>query len=91
MRNITLARASVLAPGAIVARADDAVAVLLIECVDGSSRQPAEPDPARLEALGSMAARISMVKPADVEPELAGRRPNIVLAELTGGTPRALG
>ncbi|HEY2077897.1 MAG TPA: hypothetical protein VGH53_16320 [Streptosporangiaceae bacterium] len=91
MRTITLARAGVPAPGVIAARADDAVAVLLIEYVDGSSGQPAEPDPAGLAALGRMAARISMVKPAEAESDLACRRPNIPLAELTGGAPRRLG
>lgn len=65
---IALARArGVPAPGVIAARADDKAALLLIEYVDGSSHQPAEPDPARLEALGAIAARISTVDPGDAE------------------------
>jgi len=52
VRGMVLARAAgVAVPGVIAARADDKAALLLIEYVDGSSRQPAEPDLARLEAL----------------------------------------
>lgn len=66
VRGIELARAAgVPAPGVIAARADDKAALLLIEYVDGSSRQHVEPDPARLEALGRIAARISAVDPGD--------------------------
>lgn len=62
VRGIALARAGgVPVPGVIAARADGKAALLLIEYVDGSSRQPAEPDPARLEALGRIAAHISRV------------------------------
>jgi aminoglycoside phosphotransferase (APT) family kinase protein len=68
VRGIALARAAgVPAPDVIAARADDKAALLLIDYVDGSSRQSAEPDPARLEALGRMAARISMVDLGDAE------------------------
>jgi hypothetical protein len=68
LRGIALAHASgVPAPGVIAARADDKSVVLLIEYVDGSSRQPVEPDPARLEALGRIAARISTVDPGAAE------------------------
>ena len=64
VRGIALARAGgVPAPGVIAARADGRAAVLLIDYVDGSSHQPVEPDPARLEALGRIAARISTVDP----------------------------
>lgn len=64
VRGMALARAGgVPAPAVIAARTDDTAALLLIEYVDGSSYQPAVPDPARLEALGRMAARISMVDP----------------------------
>jgi len=65
VRGIALARAGgVPAPGVIAARADDKAALLLIEYVDGSSHQPAEPGPARLEALGRIAAHISRVDPS---------------------------
>jgi aminoglycoside phosphotransferase (APT) family kinase protein len=68
VRGIALARDwGVPAPGVIAARADDKAALLLIEYVDGSSHQPVEPDPARLEALGRIAARISAVDPGDAE------------------------
>lgn len=63
LRGMALARGGgVPAPGVIAARADGTT-VLLIEYVDGSSHQPAEPDPARLETLGRIAARISRVDP----------------------------
>jgi aminoglycoside phosphotransferase (APT) family kinase protein len=68
VRGIELARAGgVPAPGVIAARADDKAALLLIEYVDGSSRQPVERDPGRLEALGWIAARISAIDPGDAE------------------------
>jgi aminoglycoside phosphotransferase (APT) family kinase protein len=64
VHGMALARAAgVPVPGVIAAHADDKAALLLIEYVDGSSHQPAEPDPARLERLGRIAARISMVDP----------------------------
>ena len=64
VRGMALARAGgVPAPAVIAARADGTAALLLIEYVDGSSCQPAVPDPARLEALGRIAARISMADP----------------------------
>ena len=66
VRGIALARAGgVPAPGIIAARADDEAALLLIDYIDGSSHQPVEPDPARLEALGRIAAHISRVDPGD--------------------------
>ena len=47
VRGMALARAAgVPVPGVIAACADDKAALLLIEYVDGSSHQPAEPDPA---------------------------------------------
>jgi aminoglycoside phosphotransferase (APT) family kinase protein len=65
---IAVARAGgVLAPRVIAARADDKAALLLLEYIDGSSLQPVEPDPARLEALGRIAAHISRVDPSDAE------------------------
>jgi aminoglycoside phosphotransferase (APT) family kinase protein len=60
-------RRGVPAPGVIAARADEEAALLLIEHVDGSSPQPVEPDPARLEALGKIAAVISRVDAGDAE------------------------
>ena len=66
LRAIELARArGVPAPRVIAARADDKAALLLIEYIDGSSHQPVEPDPARLETLGSIAAHISTVDPGN--------------------------
>jgi aminoglycoside phosphotransferase (APT) family kinase protein len=67
-RGMALARAAGLpVPGVIASRADDRAALLLIEYVDGSSHQPVQPDPARLEALGRIAARISTVDPGDAD------------------------
>jgi len=53
VRGMALARAGgVPAPAVIAARADDTAALLLIEYVDGSSYQPAVPDPAqRVDAI----------------------------------------
>lgn len=68
VRGMALARAGgVPVPGVIAARADDTAVLLLIEYVDGSSHQPVQPDPARLEQLGRIAARISAVDPGDAE------------------------
>jgi aminoglycoside phosphotransferase (APT) family kinase protein len=68
VRGIALARgAGIPAPGVIAARADDNAALLLIDYVDGSSHQPVEPDPVRLEALGRVAAQIAAVDPGDTE------------------------
>ncbi|MBO0818669.1 MAG: aminoglycoside phosphotransferase family protein [Actinobacteria bacterium] len=68
VRAIALATGrGVPAPAVIAARADDKAALLLIEYVDGSSHQPVEPVPARLEALGGIAARISTVDPGNAE------------------------
>ena len=67
-RAMAVARAAgVPAPAVIAARADDAAALLLIEYVDGSSHQPVEPDLARLETLGRVAARISKADPGSAE------------------------
>jgi aminoglycoside phosphotransferase (APT) family kinase protein len=64
VRGMALARAGgVPVPEVIAARADGTAALLLMEYVDGSSNQPAEADPARLETQGRIAARISMVDP----------------------------
>jgi Ser/Thr protein kinase RdoA (MazF antagonist) len=86
VRGIVLARArGVPAPGVIAARADDKAALLLIEYVDGSSRQPVEPDLARLEALGRIAARISAVGPGDAElPVVTHPIPDVDFGELRG-------
>ena len=68
VRGMALARAAgVPVPGVIAARADDTAALLLIEYVDGTSHQPVQPDPARLEMLGRIAARISAVDPGDAD------------------------
>jgi aminoglycoside phosphotransferase (APT) family kinase protein len=62
VRGIELAGAGgVPVAGVIATRADDDAALLLIEYVNGSSVQPAEPDPVRLAALGAVAARIGAV------------------------------
>lgn len=84
VRGMALARAAgVPAPGVIAARADDKAALLLIEYVDGSSHQPAEPDPARLEALGRIAARISTVDPSgDGLPAVTHPTPDVDFDEL---------
>lgn len=68
VRAMELARAGgVPVPDVIAIRADGTAAVLLIEHVDGSSHQPVGPDPARLETLGRIAARISTVDPGEAE------------------------
>lgn len=87
VRGIELARAAgVPAPGVIAARADDKAPLLLIEYVDGLSRQPVEPDPARLEALGRIAARISAIDPGDAElPVVAHPTPDVDFDELRAG------
>jgi aminoglycoside phosphotransferase (APT) family kinase protein len=51
-------RQGVPVPNVIGSRLDDASSLLLIEWVDGSSALPAEASPARLEALGALAATI---------------------------------
>jgi aminoglycoside phosphotransferase (APT) family kinase protein len=45
-------------PNVIGTRVDDDSSLLLLEWIEGSSALPAEPEPARLEALGAMAATI---------------------------------
>jgi aminoglycoside phosphotransferase (APT) family kinase protein len=84
VRGMALARAGgVPTPGVIAARADGKAAVLLIEYVDGSSRQPVEPDQARLEALGRIAARIGAVDPGDAElPTITHPIPQVDFDEL---------
>lgn len=54
-------------PVVIASRVDDEAALLLVEYVEGSSYQPDQLEPARLEALGAMAARISAVDARDAE------------------------
>jgi aminoglycoside phosphotransferase (APT) family kinase protein len=84
VRGIALARAGgVAAPDVIAARADDKAALLLIEYVDGSSHQPVEPDLARLEALGRIAARISLVDPGSADlPAVTHPTPDVDFDEL---------
>jgi aminoglycoside phosphotransferase (APT) family kinase protein len=68
VRGVALARVGgVPVADVIAARADDKAVLLLIEYVRGSSHQPVEPDPARLAALGAIAARISAVDPGSAE------------------------
>ena len=84
VRGIALARAGGIAvPDVIAARADDKAALLLIEYVDGSSHQPVEPDLARLEALGRIAARISLVDPGRADlPAVTHPTPDVDFDEL---------
>jgi aminoglycoside phosphotransferase (APT) family kinase protein len=84
LRAIELARAGgVPAPRVIAARTDDEAALLLIEYIDGSSHQPVEPGPARLEALGSIAARISAVDPGNAPlPTVTHPTPDIDFGQL---------
>jgi aminoglycoside phosphotransferase (APT) family kinase protein len=84
VRGIALARASgIPAPEVIAARADGNAALLLIEYVEGSSHQPVEPDPARLETLGRIAAQITAVDPGDAElPAVTQPIPGIDFDEL---------
>lgn len=68
VRGIELARGGgVPVAGVIAARTDDDAALLLIEYVNGKSYQPVEPEPARLAALGAIAARIGTVSTADAD------------------------
>jgi aminoglycoside phosphotransferase (APT) family kinase protein len=63
---IALARTGGVPVANVIARSrDEHTALLLIEYVDGTSRQPVELDAARLATLGSVAARISAVDPGD--------------------------
>ncbi|GAA4172002.1 hypothetical protein GCM10022287_12160 [Gryllotalpicola koreensis] len=54
-------------PDVLGSRISDEESLLLIEWIDGSSSQPVEPDPARLEALGAMAAVIFRADLGDIE------------------------
>lgn len=68
VRAVALARAGgIPVPRVIASRTQDEAALLLIEYVEGSSHQPVQLDPARLEALGRMAARISAVDAGDAK------------------------
>lgn len=68
VRALALARAGgIPVPDVIASSSDDKGALLLVEYVEGSSHQPVQPDPVRLEALGSVAARISAIDPGDVK------------------------
>jgi aminoglycoside phosphotransferase (APT) family kinase protein len=89
VQGIGLAQAGQLpVAGVIAARADDDAALLLIEYVDGSSHQPAEPDPARLEALGAIAARISAVDPGGAALPVVGHPiPDVDFDELRAAEP----
>jgi aminoglycoside phosphotransferase (APT) family kinase protein len=89
VRGIALARASgIPAPEVIAARADDNAALLLLEYVDGSSHQPVEPDPARLEVLGQVAARIAAADPGDAElPAVTRPIPQVDFEELRAQAP----
>ncbi|HEY3906507.1 MAG TPA: GNAT family N-acetyltransferase [Streptosporangiaceae bacterium] len=74
--------------GVIAARADDDGALLLLHYIDGSSRQPAEPDQARLEALGAIAARISVTDPgAAALPAVAHPIPDVDFDEMRAAAP----
>jgi aminoglycoside phosphotransferase (APT) family kinase protein len=66
----------------IATRTDDDVALLLIEYVDGKSVQPVEPDPARLAALGAVAARISAVSTNSILPTVAHPIPSVDFDQL---------
>jgi aminoglycoside phosphotransferase (APT) family kinase protein len=54
-------------PNVLGSRVSDDESLLLIEWIEGSSAQPAEPDPARLEALGAMATVIFRANLGDIE------------------------
>ncbi|WP_022880919.1 phosphotransferase enzyme family protein [Gryllotalpicola ginsengisoli] len=60
-------RQGIPVPNVLGARLDDASSLLLIEHIDGSSAQPAEPRVDRLEALGALAVQISVVNPGDAD------------------------
>lgn len=51
-------RQGVPVPNVLGSRVDDESALLLVEWMVGASAQPTEPDPARLEAMGALAATI---------------------------------
>ncbi len=93
VRGMALARAGgVPAPAVIAARADDTAALLLTEYVDGSSCQPAVPDPARLEALGRARSRgrrprLGAMRRGHVL-RAQGRRSRAGRLAARGGTPR---
>lgn len=91
VRGIELAGAGgVPMAGVIAARADDEAALLLIEHVRGSSHQPVEPDPARLDALGAVAARISAIEPEAALPSVTHPIPSVDFAELRARSPQPL-
>ncbi len=74
--------------GVIASQVDDDGAWLLLNYIDGSSRQPAEPDPARLAALGAIAARISAADAGHVAlPAVAHPIPDIDFDELRAAAP----
>jgi aminoglycoside phosphotransferase (APT) family kinase protein len=60
-------RQGVPVPDVLGSRLDDETSLLLIEWVDGSSAQPAEVRPERLEALGAMAATVFRANLGDVK------------------------
>jgi len=60
-------RQGVPVPNVIGSRLDDESSLLLIEWIDGSSAQPAEARPERLEALGAVAATIFRANLGGVE------------------------
>ena len=84
VRGMALARAGgIPAPDVIAVRTDDTAALLVIEYVDGSSHQPVEPDPARLETLGRVAARIGLADPGCAElPAVTHPTPDVDFDEL---------
>jgi aminoglycoside phosphotransferase (APT) family kinase protein len=89
VQGIGIAQANQLpVAGVIAAQADDGGAWLLLEYVDGSSQQPAEPDPDRLAALGAIGARISAADPGDAElPLVEHPIPDVDFDEMRAAAP----
>jgi aminoglycoside phosphotransferase (APT) family kinase protein len=78
-------------PNVIGTRVDEESALLLLEWIEGSSVVPAEPDPARLEALGAMAATIFRSNLRDIElPEVTRPISAIDFAALRAASPHEL-
>jgi aminoglycoside phosphotransferase (APT) family kinase protein len=66
VRSLALAAAAgIPVPGLMATRVDDEATLIMVEYVEGSSHQPVRPDPARLETLGRVAARISAAAVGD--------------------------
>lgn len=92
VRGIDLAGAGgVSVAGVIATRVDGDAALLLIEYVQGTSAQPVEPDPARLAALGAVAARISGIDLAGgVLPTVTHPIPSVDFEALRAHSPQPL-